>query len=434
MSIVSAQTSFSMATAIEVDPGLLQASSGLFSEEQHLGFSGSFGSFDSESSLNQSNPSQSHYPQVGVQDTPENSFKIPALAICSNPADTTRRQRDIDGEPGLELDEPFSNSTNTSDFDMSNFFDLSRYGSPSSQTLDTMDYELQQIDGQHHDSNGGVRHSPPVCVGTSVPLVRTEPPRSHMAELLQDIETVGKNGMSVCSLGAMVTPLNFMDSHLPDSLNHPLLDWYTIKGSTLSDLLALVYSDYLAQEIEGLLAIAMEAGAKAIRQRQAVRNGLQIDKPSDMTTAKSMLNEVEVASNRRVALGEYSGRVPQTKESSYLLSVTSGGVLRIEYVPEADQNLSSSAQKSAGVLKIFSLPQTRRRTMGVLVTFDHYKRVSLTPRLSPYIQTFNVVPRDSQIIQYILQNDVQGVRRLFEAKLASPMDVDPCGFSLLSVR
>ena len=433
MSVVSARPPLSMTTALEVDPGFSQASSGLFSEEQHVDFSGSFGFFDSETPLNQSNLSQSHYPQVGVQDASENLFEIPTLAIYPSLTETTHPQRDSYEEPSLKLDEPFSNSTNTSEFDMSNFFDLSRYGSPSSQTLDTMDNELQQSGGQHHDSIGGVRHSPPACVGTSGPLLRTEPSQSHMSGPLQSIGVVGKNGVGLCDPGTIVTPLNLMHSHLPDSLNHPLLDWYTLKGSTLSDLLALVHSDCLSREVEGLLAIAMESHAKAIRQRQAARNELQVNDPSDMIAAKSTLNGAKLASLGRVALGKYPGHAQRTKESSYLLSITSGGALRIEYVPNVDQNTSSIALESAGVLKIFSLPQTRRRTIGVLVTFDLYKRDSLTPRLIPYIQTINVVPRDSQIIQYISQNDVQGVRRLFEAKLASPMDVDPCGFSLLSV-
>ena len=40
---------------------------------------------------------------------------------------------------------------------------------------------------------------------------------------------------------------------------------------------------------------------------------------------------------------------------------------------------------------------------------------------------------DSEIIQSILRNDLQGVRTLFDQGKASPRDVDLDGFSLLMV-
>ena len=432
MSVISDRPSLDVANSIEVNPGIPNEPSNLFMEEQHfdsLGYGGEAGSSSLDAPFDGLEFSEPHCSQGIVSDLLETSLERITFPKPFDSNDTMDFQRDGHETSHLELHGPASESTCASDFDFSKFVDLSRHGSPSSQTSNPTDVASQCLSDQFRALHSDVEHSLSVLTRTIAPPGHVEERPTQSPELLQGIEAIGEYGMSLCDPEAIVDPLNFMNSHLSDSLNYALLDWCTFNGPTLSELLELVHSKRLSLEVEGLLCDAMEAHSKAIRRRQ---RGANTNRWSDKITEPA-LSEIELASARRRALEDYRGHALQTKNSSYLLSVTSRGVLRIEYLVTAEENHVAGSQRSTYVLKIFSLPKARRRVTGVLVTFDHYKRDSLTPRLYPYIQTFNVIPQDSQIIQYVSRNDVQGARRLFDANLASPLDVDPCGFSLLSV-
>lgn len=85
------------------------------------------------------------------------------------------------------------------------------------------------------------------------------------------------------------------------------------------------------------------------------------------------------------------------------------------------------------ILKISSFLRSNKRTVGLSAAFTRVKERMAAPLICPYIETFNVVPHNSKIIQYVSQNNVRGVQRLFDLGEASPLDVDPFGISLLSV-
>ena len=84
------------------------------------------------------------------------------------------------------------------------------------------------------------------------------------------------------------------------------------------------------------------------------------------------------------------------------------------------------------VITVWSIPYDYRRRIGLSVSFV----LDLHPfgcRISPHITTFNVVPVGSSIIECVIQNDLEGVMKLFSERQASPLDVDPKGNSLLQV-
>ena len=84
------------------------------------------------------------------------------------------------------------------------------------------------------------------------------------------------------------------------------------------------------------------------------------------------------------------------------------------------------------LITVWSIPHDYRRTIGLRISFV----LDFPPfgcRISPHITTFNVVPVGSSIIGCVMQNDVEGVMKLFLEGQASPLDVDPKGNSLLQV-
>lgn len=73
------------------------------------------------------------------------------------------------------------------------------------------------------------------------------------------------------------------------------------------------------------------------------------------------------------------------------------------------------------------------QTEALQVVFFHPPQEQWEWHISPSIRTFNVVPKHAEIITRVRMNDVQGIKSLFDARKASPRDVDESGFSLLSV-
>ena len=84
------------------------------------------------------------------------------------------------------------------------------------------------------------------------------------------------------------------------------------------------------------------------------------------------------------------------------------------------------------VITLCSIPNHRRRTTGLLVSFA-LNTPPFGARISPHIRTFNVVPTGSSIITSIRENDLERVQKLFAEGQASPLDVDSRGNSLLQV-
>ena len=84
------------------------------------------------------------------------------------------------------------------------------------------------------------------------------------------------------------------------------------------------------------------------------------------------------------------------------------------------------------VITVWSIPYDYQRTIGLRVSFA-LDISSFGCRISPHIKTFNVVPVGSSIIKCVVQNDLEGVKKLFAEGQASPLDVDPKGNSPLQV-
>ena len=229
----------------------------------------------------------------------------------------------------------------------------------------------------------------------------------------------------------IVTSLRLTMSHLLMSSDGMMLDRNFSRGSTLDLLRHLLYSGWVLNELENLLRWSYEASARAIIQRQLARNGalnVSTSERSEMHNDNYNTLGTETELHRRSLT--LSGQ--QTKLTSAWSSHMPNGTLNIRLRTMTPQHLILDDKESPSVLEISSIPIIANRTKGISAVFINPLSKNQGPRISPQIRTFNVVPEVSEIIQCVQTNDLQGVRSLFDLGKASPSDVDPRGFSLLS--
>jgi len=294
--------------------------------------------------------------------------------------------------------------------------EITRYGELSSQTSGS----------QESPSYIGLATSGAEISGDLVRRCRADPPSAPAESRVA--ESFNSDG---CDPEMIVELLGFMKSHLSNSMDYDMLDWYTFQGPTLSDLLDLIHSRWLSLEMEDLLCYIWESCSRAVRQRQAARREENSGNSSHARAYRSRRNDIPSSSeNKTVQLGNGS-QLLQARYSSYLLSTTQKGALRIQLKARRPDPFDSN---TGHMLAISAMPKAKKRTAGLLATFTIPAGSIHNPQIPPCIETFNVVPHDSEIIHCVSRNDVRGVQSLFDAGKASPLDVDPFGFSLLSVR
>ena len=229
----------------------------------------------------------------------------------------------------------------------------------------------------------------------------------------------------------IVTSLRLTRSHLLMISNERMLDRNFSRGSTLNILNGLLFSGWLLNKLENLLCWSYEASARAIRQRQSARNSALNDTNSKRSEIhndnyETLRTETDLHRRSSTLCG------PQIKLTSALSSHMPNGTLNIRLRTVTPQHQILDDTESPSVLEMSSIPIIAHRTTGVSAIFINPLSKNGGPRISPQIRTFNVVPEGSEIIQCVQNNDLQGVQSLFDLGKASPSDVDPRGFSLLS--
>lgn len=134
----------------------------------------------------------------------------------------------------------------------------------------------------------------------------------------------------------------------------------------------------------------------------------------------------------------YSQGVPGTSElginfDRHVVIVSIVGTVRVHLRTIPKQYLTVSTLCEPCTLRISFMPAARLRTVGMSIDLLKKPDNYAAPLIRYQIKTFNVVPQESAIIQYVLCNDLRGVQGLFDRGEAPPQDVDPIEFSLLSV-
>ena len=195
------------------------------------------------------------------------------------------------------------------------------------------------------------------------------------------------------------------------------------RGSDRDKLHGMIHSEWLRLELDNVICWILESVSKDIRQHQARRGIGKFASPFEESREPS-------AHRRRSGDKiETNNEVPIIG-TSYAQSKSHRGVLRVTLGNFLNRETPTNILEA---LRVFFMPMESRRTIGLCATFINVMSEVSGPRISPRLKTFNVVPDDSEIISCIKRNDLNGLQMLFDKRQASPTDVDPRGFSLLSV-
>lgn len=229
-----------------------------------------------------------------------------------------------------------------------------------------------------------------------------------------------------------VLPLHLLKENLPVHFAQNSLGEYVRSAAPVADVFQLVDSMQLSIEIEVLLCQCYELSASSIRERQAARKGRDMDilhhrKPLEESRHCSRTRSTAETQQSSQMLQEIEGKV-----THYMRWAVPNGTLKLRLTSSVDKSVTAAGMNLPSIDVSF-MPKNDRRTTGVTVSFrpshGEYHGYALYRR----IKTVNVVPKDSDVIQSVLRNDLPSLQVLFDKRKASPLDVDPQGFSLLSV-
>jgi hypothetical protein len=113
---------------------------------------------------------------------------------------------------------------------------------------------------------------------------------------------------------------------------------------------------------------------------------------------------------------------------------TTGGIFRIQLLQRAKEVSDGDEDDAQITLAISVIPKIGKcAEAGIHVTIPVVPEQSRGIPIFTTIRSYNIVPKDSEIIICVTKNDFEGVKRLIEDKKASPRDVDLRGVSLLCV-
>jgi hypothetical protein len=252
-----------------------------------------------------------------------------------------------------------------------------------------------------------LRHSPSTSSDAEVP--------SDFFYILEDIDP-----------STLVLPLQLMKSYFVKDLYFPKHSGHRFNHFRSVFLHQFAQDNWFELEFEKLVRWSCESYAKAGRKLPTTKKAQndRLDK------------EIDEFRKHQEPENRCSSSVPQLKarRTGYYVSASPVGVFRATLSTLRYRDADHDSNDTFHKLNIAFMPAEHDHARGLYVTFLRAGNECAGPRISPYIKAINVIPNDSEIIRCIKRNDLQGVRKLFERREASPTDVDQRGFSLLSVR
>ena len=230
---------------------------------------------------------------------------------------------------------------------------------------------------------------------------------------------------------SLISPLELCKSHLISSLDHPLLQKTVNFEPVTASLVKLLQSRWLLSTMNGLLCWAYEMTARRSRKLLGASHDFDIysgpvKEPDDRGGMRSC-KAPEARKDTAASLWHLTSR-------SQLLVTSSTGTISLRSSSVYGTNQRTMESEKLLALAVAFMPSSKGRTVGVSIMFSDIQDTVDAEKISPYIRTFNVIPKDSAIINSVLHDDLEGVQTLFASGEASPLDVDPDGFSLLSVH
>ena len=229
-----------------------------------------------------------------------------------------------------------------------------------------------------------------------------------------------------------VLPLQLLKENFPVHFAQDSLGEYVRSATPVADVFQLVDSMQLSFEIEDLLCQCFEMSASSIRERQAARKGRDTDvlycrRPHEESSHFSRTRSIAATKQNPQMLHKMEGKV-----THYMTWPVPNGTFRLRLTSRSNKSVPTVGTNLPSIHVSF-MPKDDRRTKGVTVSFRRLQSDHHGYSLYRRIKTINVVPKDSDVIQCVLRNDLQSLQMLFDKREASPLDVDPQGFSLLSV-
>ena len=206
-----------------------------------------------------------------------------------------------------------------------------------------------------------------------------------------------------------------------------------VGGTTLSSLLKIARSQWLELQINELLRQSFETScrvlgtgqtAPTIRGTQTGSESLS-DHPSRVV--KTGPEDERQSCSSPGAFGKSLRRI------SFLVYPGPVGTIQIYLQTRSGEEIGLEESTQPFTVTVTCIPKTSRRSKGLSATFARMLNISRAPPISPIITTFNVISLESDIFRCAIENDLSGMQKLFDAKEASPLDVDPFGVSLLWV-
>jgi hypothetical protein len=241
------------------------------------------------------------------------------------------------------------------------------------------------------------------------------------------IKFYGRNPVDI------IPAVQMIDTFVRNCQNDTFQFSLKVRTGTFSKMLAdeLRRETFLSQ-IHDVAIWAYNAAADFTRQR---RNTRKLGYYSNISTLPLLYQEDNQMSHVQ------SGSIVSSTEHSMRASVLTccfevstnspiDGTLRIQLRWEP-QNASNNGIDSSCYFSIFAVPKVGARSEAAIQVTVPIKIHSMP--MYTTIRTFNVVPDDSEIMQCVMMNDLDGFRRLISENKASPTDVCSQGLSLLNV-
>ena len=230
---------------------------------------------------------------------------------------------------------------------------------------------------------------------------------------------------------SLILPLELCKSQLIKSLDHPMFQRTVIGEPVTVRLITLLQSRLLLSAMDELLCWAYETVARSSRQALGISHefgvySAPVKEPGDICGTTSCM-----APQRRK---DRAASLRRATSRSHLLVDSSTGTISVGYSGVSETNPSTTTSEQLLGLAIAFMPRSKDRTVGISIMFSEIRDTMGAQKICPCIRTFNVIPRDSAIINSVVHNNLEEVRSLFASGEASPLDVDPDGSSLLSVH
>jgi len=225
--------------------------------------------------------------------------------------------------------------------------------------------------------------------------------------------------------GAITLPLELLRSHLAKAIQDLVTDGI-LPGSEAT---------WLESEFEDILACGHEAAAFSRRQKYRARQTASNGHHGQQNLVP--FHSFEQTSSQFASEHSYSAisalqqdficRVQNVREFE-----TSIGNFFV-HISQAYPRSRAQIGPSFSSLEISFIPHRQLSSCVITTRLSRLSFPSLEPKITRIIQMYNVIPPDSKVRRCIKDNDVEGLKNLFEAGQASVYDCTEHGMNLLMV-